>query len=64
MRTSYSNSDLNYGDILQTVIYIVQPKKILEIGILDGYSLTQFINSSNGYSFPFIKFGVGANLCL
>lgn len=47
MRTSYSNSELNYGDLLQTITYSIQPKNILEIGILDGYSLTQFISASN-----------------
>lgn len=47
MRTSYSNSELNYGDLLQSITYAIQPKNILEIGILDGYSLTQFIAASN-----------------
>jgi predicted O-methyltransferase YrrM len=47
MRTSYSNSELNYGDLLQSITYSIQPKNILEIGILDGYSLTQFISASN-----------------
>lgn len=47
MRTSYSNIDLNYGDLITSISSAINPSKIVEIGILDGYSLEQFINSSN-----------------
>ena len=47
MRTSYNNPDLTYGDFLNGITMIKTPKKIIEIGILDGYSLECFANSSN-----------------
>lgn len=47
IRTSYQNNDLNYGDIITTITKCILPKKIVEIGILDGYSLSKFIENSN-----------------
>jgi predicted O-methyltransferase YrrM len=47
MRSSYKNNDITYGDLLSTITQVVKPKKILEIGILDGYSLESLIKSSN-----------------
>lgn len=47
MRSSYKNYDLNYGELIQTILYLNQPKTILEIGILDGYSLMNFINATD-----------------
>lgn len=38
MNSSYKNS-LNYSDIFKTICFIHNPKQIVEIGILDGYSL-------------------------
>lgn len=46
IRTSYQNNDLNYGDIITTITKCILPKKIVEIGILDGYSLSKFIENS------------------
>ena len=46
MRSSYKNNDITYSDIISSITQIVKPKKILEIGILDGYSLESFIKSS------------------
>ena len=46
MNSSYLKSKLNYGDIFKVLVFMVQPKKIVEFGILDGYSLIQFINNT------------------
>lgn len=47
IRTSYSNCDLNYGNIIAGITIAINPKKIVEIGILDGYSLNTFIENSS-----------------
>jgi predicted O-methyltransferase YrrM len=46
MRSSYKNKDITYSDLISLITQIVKPKKILEVGILDGYSLESFITSS------------------
>ena len=38
MKSSYKNS-INYKDIFSTLCFVIKPKKIVEIGLLDGYSL-------------------------
>ncbi len=43
MSSSYKNNDLCYGDIFKCILFLKNPKTILEIGILDGYSLEQFV---------------------
>ena len=50
MRTSYNNANLSYGDLLNGITMVKNPKTIIEIGILDGYSLECFINSSTKYT--------------
>ena len=47
MRTSYNNINLTYGDLLNSITLVKNPKKIVEIGILDGYSLECFTKNSN-----------------
>jgi hypothetical protein len=47
MRSSYLKEDLNYGDLIGNLTFALNPKKIIEIGILDGYSLEHFIKNSN-----------------
>lgn len=47
MRSSYKNIDLNYDDIISCATLCISPKKIVEIGILDGYSLSSFIKNTN-----------------
>lgn len=47
MRSSYKNTDITYGDLIETVTQIINPKNILEIGILDGYSLESFTKTSS-----------------
>lgn len=46
MNSSYKNN-LNYGDLLETITFIQKPKSILEIGILDGFSLKSFADNSD-----------------
>ena len=46
MTSSYKNN-LNYGDLLETITFIQKPKSILEIGILDGFSLKCFADNSD-----------------
>lgn len=48
MRSSYKiSNDINYGDILSAITFSKSPSMIVEIGILDGFSLSQFIFSSS-----------------
>jgi predicted O-methyltransferase YrrM len=47
MRTSYSTYDLNYGDALDSITLAIRPKRIVEIGILDGFSLRHFVSHSD-----------------
>ena len=44
MRTSYANP-INFGDVLGAVTFLTRPQKIVEIGILDGFSLDVFCSS-------------------
>ena len=46
MNSSYINS-VEYKDIFDTILYLNKPKNILEIGILDGYSLELFAKYNN-----------------
>ena len=46
MNSSYK-SILNFGDIISTITFLQQPKKIVEFGILEGYSLLKFVENSN-----------------
>lgn len=43
MRSSYQEN--NYKNVFKTLTFIINPKKIVEIGILDGYSLQSFLDS-------------------
>lgn len=47
IRSSYKNKNLNYGDIFETIIFLNKPKSILEIGILDGFSLDIFAKNTS-----------------
>ena len=46
MNSSYNNK-VTFGDILTSVTYAVAPKKIVEVGILEGFSLKRFAEASN-----------------
>ncbi len=45
MNSSYNNN-VSFGDILKGVTFSLDPKKIVEVGILEGYSLKCFVESS------------------
>ena len=47
MRSSYKNSDINYGEIFELLNGVNRPFNILEIGILDGYSLENLAKNKN-----------------
>ena len=47
MRTSYNKKDMTYGEFIQSIVQIANPSKIVEIGILDGYSLESFAIAAN-----------------
>ena len=47
MNSSYKNQDIDYGELLEALTLTQNPRSIVEIGILDGYSLNHFINSTN-----------------
>ena len=46
MNSSYNNK-INFGDIISTITFLQKPTKIVECGILEGYSLDKFIKNSN-----------------
>jgi predicted O-methyltransferase YrrM len=46
MNSSYKNS-LTYKDIISYITWDISPTAIVEIGILDGYSLDTFVNSAD-----------------
>ena len=46
MNSSYNNK-VDFGDIISTVTFIKNPKTIVECGILEGFSLSKFIENSN-----------------
>ena len=45
MKSSYLQK-LDYSDVIKTICFMVNPKKIIEIGILDGYSLDTFVKNT------------------
>ena len=47
MNSSYKNKDIDYGELIEAITLCQNPKSIVEIGILDGYSLHHFINITN-----------------
>lgn len=44
MSSSYTNN-LNYGDIFATLCYTAKPRSIVEIGILNGFSLKSMVDN-------------------
>jgi protein-L-isoaspartate O-methyltransferase len=46
MRSSYKSQDITYSEMIKIVTQLTNPTNILEIGILDGFSLQTFINST------------------
>ena len=46
MNSSYKNK-IDFGDIISTITFMKNPQKIVECGILEGYSLSKFIENSS-----------------
>ena len=46
MKSSYNNT-VTFGDILSAVTFIHKPKLVVECGILEGYSLSKFVENTN-----------------
>jgi len=46
MISSYNNN-VSFGDVLNSIVFSMNPKKIVEVGILEGFSLKRFAESSN-----------------
>jgi predicted O-methyltransferase YrrM len=44
MRSSYKNK-LDFSNIFETILFLQNPKKIIEFGILDGFSLKCFASN-------------------
>lgn len=47
MKSSYNSSHLTYRDILRTICFCCNPTQIVEFGILEGFSLQSFIDSTD-----------------
>lgn len=43
IKSSY-NSTIDYGEIFNTIILLIQPTKVVEFGILEGFSLDRFVH--------------------
>ena len=46
MNSSYKKK-IDFGDIISTITFLKNPKKIVEFGILEGFSLMKFVENSN-----------------
>ena len=46
MKSSYVNADINYGDILSSIAFTQVPRTVVEIGILDGFSLEKLVQAT------------------
>lgn len=46
MKSSYNNN-LSYKELLENIIFLKNPKKIIEFGILEGFSLKIFAQNKN-----------------
>ena len=46
MNSSYNNN-VTFGDVLDSIVFTLNPKKIVEVGSLKGFSLNRFAESSN-----------------
>ncbi len=42
MNSSYNKTELHFGDLFRTITWMINPKRVVEFGLLEGYSLHQF----------------------
>jgi len=52
LKSSYKQTSLNYGHIFQLLVGLNRPKVIVEFGILEGFSLSNFIMGGFGMPNP------------
>ncbi len=45
MNSSYKNTPLDYSDIFKTICFLNKPNEIVEIGVLEGFSLQTIVDS-------------------
>lgn len=45
LHSSYNKQALSYGNLFSTLAWQLKPKKIVEFGILEGYSLRAFVSA-------------------
>lgn len=45
LKSSYKQTNLNYGHIFQLLVGLHRPKVIVEFGILEGFSLSHFVKA-------------------
>jgi predicted O-methyltransferase YrrM len=50
IKSSYTLDNINFGDIIQLITWSIKPKLIVEFGILEGYSLVNFIKEGQDCS--------------
>ena len=44
MKSSYT-SKIDFGDVIATLVFMINPRRIVEFGILEGFSLSRMIES-------------------
>jgi len=47
MKSSYVNTDIDYGDIISSIAFTQAPRTVVEIGILDGFSLGKLVQATS-----------------
>ena len=47
INSSYNKTELQYGDLFRIITWMTKPKRIVEFGLLEGYSLHQFAVTAN-----------------
>lgn len=46
MSSSYSKNSISYEELFKTISWLIKPSKIIEFGILNGYSLKAMVKSN------------------
>ncbi len=47
IKSSYKHPSMHYGDILRLLAWITKPKRIVEFGILEGFSLRHLLEGAS-----------------
>lgn len=46
-KSAYDRNNISWKELFQTLIFMVNPKKIVEFGILDGFTLDIFLSNTD-----------------